>query len=86
MNKGQKVELRTFNGTSKTDENCNPNENYWKLIGSIGTVINFPEELNFPYKNRLLIQFDKDVKQLNLECHNNEPNSLWILISDLRII
>ena len=87
MQIGNKVKLKTFNGTLKPDDNCQPNENYWKLIGSIGQIVKDPNEkdqyASFSEDQRLLVQFEKDVKSLGLECHNNVDNSLWILKSDL---
>jgi len=84
MKKGQKFELKTFNGKTTADVDCNENENYWKLIGVTGTLINFARELNFPNEDRVLIQLDVDVNAQGLECHNDKPNALWILSSDLR--
>jgi hypothetical protein len=40
----------------------------------------------FSYEKRVLVQFDKSVKSLNLECHNNVENSLWINVKDLEIL
>lgn len=86
MNKGQKVELKTFNGRATPTAGCISHENYWKLIGITGTLINFAQELGFPNENRVLIQFDIDVVAEGLECHNEKPNALWILTSDLKEI
>lgn len=86
MKKGQKFELKTFNGTTSADEECSKNENFWLLIGETGTLVNFAHELNFHNENRVLIQFDIDVNAKGLECHNEKPNSLWILSSDLSMI
>lgn len=83
MKKGQKFKLNTFNGTTTTAAGCNQSENYWKLIGTTGTLVNFAHELNFPNEDRVLIQFNIDVSAYGLECHNDMPNSLWILSSDL---
>ena len=84
MIKGQKYKLKAFNNTVKPKSKCSPNENYWLLIGQQGTLINFADELNFPYTDRVLLQFDNNVIEMGLECHNSEPNSLWILTSDLK--
>jgi len=86
MEKGQKFELISFNGKTTVDESCSQNENYWKLIGESGTLVNFAHELNFPNENRVLIRFDVDLNSEGLECHNDKPNTLWILCSDLRAI
>ncbi|MEO9965474.1 MAG: hypothetical protein ABJF11_06790 [Reichenbachiella sp.] len=86
MEKGQKFELKTFNGKTTANKDCCKNENYWQLISTTGTLVNFAHELNFPNENRVLIQFDVDVKAKGLECHNEIPNALWILTSDLSAI
>ena len=78
MKIGNKIKLNTFNGTTKPDEECLPNENYWKLIGCLGKIVKGPNA-----KSRFLVQFEKDVLSLGLECHNDINNSLWILESDL---
>lgn len=68
------------------DVNIDQHENYWKLIGNTGTLLSFANEINFPNDDRVLIQFDFDIKAEGLECHNEKPNSLWILKADLEII
>ena len=86
MKKGRKYILKTFNGTRTPDEDCDEYENYWKLIEEEGTVIDYAEDLNFPSRSRVLFQFNIDVKSLGLECHNEKPNALWILKTDLKEI
>ena len=86
MKKGKKYKLVSFNGTIKSDETCDPNENYWALIGHSGTLINFAQELNFNNQNRVLFKFDQEIIKFGLESHNSEPNSLWILKTDLESI
>jgi hypothetical protein len=87
MQIGNRVKIISFNGTLKADDYCLPNENFWKLIGSIGQIVKDPDEkdqyASFSDKPRLLVQFEKDVRSLGLECHNKIDNSLWILESDL---
>jgi len=83
MKKGQKFDLKTFNGTLKSIRSQNNHEDYWKLIGQQGTLLHFANELNFHNDDRVLFQFDIDVKAYGLECHNELPNSLWILKTDL---
>ena len=83
MKKGQKYKLVSFNGTTKPNKNCQPNENYWKLIGQCGILINFSAALNFSNDHRVLIQFELDVEKQGLSCHNPVGNSLWILKTDL---
>jgi hypothetical protein len=81
MTSGKRIKLITFNGDPFGPDNCDPAEDYWKLIGKIGTVVG-PENGN----NRVLVQFDESVSALGLHCHNNVPNSLLILASDLEFL
>jgi hypothetical protein len=87
---GNKVLLKSFNGTTVPDENTQPNENYWKLIDTTGTVVQDPNQegiyAKFSNERRVLVQFDKSVKSFNLDCHNNVENSLWINVKDLEIL
>ena len=78
MKAGTRVKLGTFNGSDRTPPNCNTRENYWALIGEHGTVLGFD-----PHLGRYLVQFDCAVKELGLHCHNPEPDSLYILGTDL---
>jgi len=86
MKKGQRFVLHTFNGTETPYKECDERENYWKLIEEQGVIVNHADELGFPNKNRVLFQFDCDVKAHGLECHNEKPNALWILKTDLKEI
>jgi hypothetical protein len=90
MEIGKKVKLISFNGTLKSDDDSLPSEDYWKLIGCIGRIVQDPNEkgpyASFSKKPRLLVQFEDDVVSLGLECHNRVENSLWILQSDLNEI
>lgn len=84
MKKGKHFILKTFNGTSTPQEECDEKENYWKLVNETGTVVNFASELGFPDEKRVLFQFDIVLEELGLECHNEMPNALWILKTDLK--
>ena len=84
MKKGQKYKLISFSGTTKPVNKCDPKENYWTLIGQHGTLMNFSQDLNFGNDNRILLQFEQDLKKQGLECHNSVPNALWILKTDLQ--
>ena len=75
---GTKVQLKTFNRTSNTPDDCKPSENYWLLIGATGTIVK--QENN---NSRVLVQFDKSVMLKGLHCHNEARNSLLILSKDL---
>ena len=82
----KKVKMLSFNSTENPDIETPSNENYWKLIGKTGVVSGYPEEYNFHDKSRLLIVFDVNLDNIGLENHNEIPNSLWILKSDLEFI
>ncbi|AFM02759.1 hypothetical protein Fleli_0270 [Bernardetia litoralis DSM 6794] len=84
MKKGQIYKLISFNGKTESGRNCKPKENYWKLIGMDGTIINFSKELNFGDEDRVLFKFSQDILKQQLECHNTIPNALWILKTDLK--
>lgn len=86
MERGRKYKLKRFNGTYEPTSDIEPSENYWRLIGQIGTLIGLNEDFDFPYQNRVLIKFDLDLIQEGLESHNEVPNSIWILKSDLASI
>ena len=81
MESGARVRLNTFNGSSIAPPDCKVPENYWLLIGHVGTIVSFNAELN-----RYLVQFEKSVHVFGLHCHNPEPNSLYILGKDLVLI
>lgn len=70
------VILKTFLGTEYSRKRINQNENYWKLIGQQGQVLELEEK-------RVLVKFNCDIDAFGLENHNPIKNSLWILTSDL---
>lgn len=76
---GKYIKLKTFLGTSTPDENTKSRENYRKLIGEMGKVIDY-DELD---PNKVLVLFDKDLDDFWLENHNPIKNSLYIRKSDL---
>lgn len=78
MKVGTKVTLSAFNGKSSSPIDCDLSENYWALIGSRGTIAKLENR-----RGRVLVQFDTDVSKLGLHCHNEIPNSLLILPSNL---
>ncbi len=73
--------LKTFNGEKKAPNNCNPQENYWKLIGKKGKVVEWKTS-----QSRALVQFDAPLRNYGLHCHNEFPNSLLIQLSDVEIV
>jgi len=76
-----KIILKEFNGNSEAPEDCDPQENYWLLIGRKGKIV---KEMNS--RSRVLVQFNESVSELGLHCHNEVPNSLYILLSDIEFI
>jgi hypothetical protein len=77
---GKRVVLKSFNGSLLAPQDVKPEENYWLLIGYKAVV----EVAN--NTNRVLIKFERDLSSLGLINHNEVPNTLWILISDLKFI
>jgi len=91
MKKGTKTKLMKFNGKQKSNHKINDSENYWKLIGETGVVQQDPREkhiyAHFSKKPRVLVKFDRDLySTFGFIAHNNIENSLWILVSDLKVI
>jgi hypothetical protein len=82
--------LKTYNGKVGPIKAVNQKENYWKLIGEVGTIQQDSHEssihASFSTKQRVLVKFDKDLTIDDLIAHNNIDNSLWILVSDLEIV
>ncbi len=79
MDINQKVQLISFNGELSAPDDCDSSENYWSLIGKMGTIVKPKNN-----RSRVLVQFDESVSDLGLHCHNEMPNSLLILTSDLK--
>ncbi len=75
---GARVKLKTFLGDTISPKNCDPGENYWKLIGQGGKVI-----AELPDSDRVVVEFENSVAVLGLHCHNPTPNSLRIKWTDL---
>ncbi|MBB6560783.1 hypothetical protein HNP48_003459 [Acidovorax soli] len=78
---GTCVVLQCFNGTTEGPQDRAPSDDYWRLIGSTGVVL---EPANA--QGRVLVRFDEDVAALGLAGHNPVPNSLLIAASDLAAI
>ena len=77
---GKRVVLKSFKGSLIAPQNVKPEENYWQLIGRKAVV----EVANG--SDRVLIKFERDLSILGLTNQNEQPNSLWVLISDLKFI
>ena len=86
MKENTRVLLKTFNGTAIADSDCDDSENYWKLIGFKGRIVQDPSESKNNVGLRVLVKFEDSISSLGLHCHNSVPNSLWILESDLEIL
>ena len=83
------VILNTFQGLTKAPENISEDENYWKLIGAKGKVISENQKIHpaYPEKGkRALVQFNEDINALGLSCHNEVSNSLWVFVTDLKLL
>jgi len=80
--KGTKVKLKTFLGKANPTKGTNPQDNYWKIIGQRGEIIE--DTLN--YNDRVLVLFEKDLDQFEVANHNPIINSLWILPDDLELV
>lgn len=81
IEKGTPVKLKTFLGTFKSSKRVEESENYWKLIGESGKVID-DVEIN---DGRVLVLFNKNLNEFGVENHNPIDNSLWIKKSDLEL-
>ena len=86
----QKVKIISFNGTVNPPKECEEEENYWKLIGQTGKIVQDPDQnslyADFLRDKKVLILLDNNVKSFNLHCHNNIENSLWFSLDDLEIL
>lgn len=76
------VKLKTFRGLVSCPENVDDRENYWKLIGLRGRIID-SQELS---EGRILVLFEQMLNDFTVENHNPVQNSSWISKSDLEII
>jgi hypothetical protein len=81
IDKNTSVKLKSFLGTLNPEKNILDHNNYWKLIGENGKVIDEREN----YAGRILILFDKNLDEFEVENHNPIKNSLWIKKTDLEI-
>jgi hypothetical protein len=78
MMKNRAVILKTFLGTKTPKKNTSERENYWKLIGQKGKVIDDHET-----NGRVLVLFENNLDDYKVENHNPTKNSLWIKTTDL---
>ena len=86
---GTRVKLVSFHGEVKASEPVEAEENFWILLGQEGEVVSEKLKLHPAFLakgERALIKFDQSLSGLGLANHNDEANSLWIFISDLKAI
>jgi hypothetical protein len=81
IKKNTKVKLKSFLGTLTSKKKIFDNENYWKLIGEKGEVID-DVEIN---DGRVLVLFESNLDDFKVINHNPIKNSLWIKKTDLKI-
>ncbi len=81
MKKNSKVRLKTFHGSLTSPNKVNMRENYWVLIGEKGIVIDFAD-FNI---EKVLVLFEKNLDDFNLENHNPIKNTLYIDKLDLEL-
>ena len=75
------VRLKTFLGSKSSPDDVDKSDDYWKLIGQSGTVI----DDKLADKERVLILFDKNLDDFQLANHNPIKNSLMIKKGDLEL-
>ncbi len=77
---GKRVSLKSFKGSLSAPIDVKPEENVWLLIGSKAVVVVADGT------DRVLVKFERDLSTLGLNNSNEQSNSLWILISDLKFV
>ncbi|MDP5028483.1 MAG: hypothetical protein NWQ14_09695 [Flavobacterium sp.] len=81
MDKNTLIKLKTFHGTLKPSIKVKLRENYWKLIGEKGIVL---DDADFN-PDKVLVLFEKNLDDFDLENHNPIKNSLYIDKKDLEL-
>ena len=81
MDKNTLIKLKTFQGTSEPSIKVKHRENYWKLIGEKGVVL---EDADFNL-DKVLVLFEKNLDDFDLENHNPIKKSLYIDKRDLEL-
>lgn len=77
----QRVCLASFNGTAASLDPSPNGDDFWRLIGQAGTVVDEKNDCA-----RCLVRFDISVASQGLHSHNPIENTLWILESDLKVL
>ena len=75
------IKLKSYKGTLFPQDKVYERENYWKLIGQKGKVIDAVEN----HDGRVLVLFDRNLDEFEVENHNPIKNSLLIRKTDLEI-
>lgn len=81
IRKNTTVRLKTFLGSKNSPDDVDAYDDYWKLIGQSGIVID--DELMD--KEKVLVLFDNNLDDFQLANHNPIKNSLVIKKSDLEL-
>ena len=81
IEKNTLVKLKSFLGTLTPTKKIQNDNDYWKLLGEKGKVID-NTEIN---DERVLVLFDKNLDDFKVANHNPIKNSLWIKKTDLEI-
>jgi hypothetical protein len=84
--KNSRVILKTFQNTTIAPSDTDESENYWKLIGLTGKVASDEKKVHPAFKDkgeRVIVEFDEDIKSYGLHSHNEIPNTIWLFVSDL---
>ena len=82
------VKLKSFFGKTVPDEDVDDRENYWKLIGQCGQIIEIKLHPHPAYLKKgvqVLVHFKVNLNSLGLIAHNSQKNSLWIFQDDLSL-
>ena len=82
IERNTKVKLKSFLESQSPKVKTHPENNYWKLIGENGIVIDEIKNHN----GRILILFENDLDNFGVANHNPIKNSLWIKVEDLELI
>ncbi len=81
MQVGDRVRLISFIGKTCSPSNAHPPENYSLLCGQEAEIVALSTSRSLA--GRVLVKFAVSVSGLGRHCHNEIPNSLWILRTDL---
>ncbi len=81
IRKNTEVKLKSFLGTLTSNKKVFDDENYWKLIGEKGKVI---DDVEFN-DGRVLVLFENSLDDFKVINHNPIKNTLWIKKTDLEI-